>query len=288
MRKRAWIVGGVAGAGLLAALLWWRFMGHRGATQAQDVKAPLASETAEASGDSPKKGSDIQGTTPLVAEPGTTPTDPPQAQPPEFLDKDTDAAIATLDDFLDDENVAGILRESQRLIKHANPDVRQRVAFALSWIGMPGLPGLTAMLTDPDPEVAANALDYWTVALAEIENEVDKASLLGAAAEAFGENISNDILFDLVMECSMLDSDVALPQLAKMLQTVTKPEQKQEIIEAIHSELSEIEEDPSENEAELLGQVKRELALLAIQRAEEQADDADVDETLPKQGLPNK
>ncbi len=201
-----------------------------------------------------------------------------------------DSAIVTkaLDAALDDDDADKILAEAMRLKQHIDPEVRSRVAFALSWLGMRGLTDLTSMLTDPNPDVAAEVLDHWKSSLSEIESESDKAALLGAAAEVLGPEISDEMLFDLMMECSMLENEYALPQLVTLLGSVTKPEQKQEVIDAIHSSMEH--ENPSDNEEVLSQQALEEAANLARESQAEQQPSATPGEGVPSadrvQGLP--
>ncbi|MDD4103288.1 MAG: HEAT repeat domain-containing protein, partial [Kiritimatiellae bacterium] len=191
---------------------------------------------------------------------------------------DFSAETRALNDALDDDNVEQALKEARRLIQHPDADVRMEVAFALSWIGMGGLPELTKMLTDPDPEVAAEAFNHWRSGLSELESDLDKAPLLGAAAEVLGADISDEMLFDIVMECAMLENEYALPPLVTLLGSVTKPEHKTEVIDAIHGNMNEIEE-PSDNEAELVQQVQAELAILREQQAAEAQNPLDQQQT---------
>jgi hypothetical protein len=102
------------------------------------------------------------------------------------------------------------------------PRGSQPVAFALSWLGMRGLPDLTSMLTDPDRTLRRGAGPLEVVALRDRER-AGQGALLGAAAEVLGSDMSDEMLFDLVMECSMLENEYALPQLVTLLGSVTKP-----------------------------------------------------------------
>ncbi len=201
-----------------------------------------------------------------------------------------DSAIVTkaLDAALDDDDADKILAEAARLKQHADPEVRSRVAFALSWLGMRGLTDLTSMLTDPDPDVAAEVLGHWKSSLSEIESEPDKAALLGAAAEVLGSGMSDEMLSDLVMECSMLENEYALPQLVTLLGSVTKPEQKQEVIDALHTAMEH--ENPSDNEEVLRQQALEEAAKLARenQAAQPAAPGEGVPQAQPVQGLPGR
>ena len=68
----------------------------------------------------------------------------------------------------------------------------------------------------------------------------------------------------------MLDDEVALPQLATILQTVTKPEHKEQVIEAIQQTMSETD-TPADDEAGLLAQIPLELQAREKIKAEEKA-----------------
>lgn len=186
------------------------------------------------------------------------------------LDPEAFAAVTlALDDALDDDETERILAEAVRLKKHADPEVRSRVAFALAWIGMHGLPELTTMLTDPDPEVAEEVLDYWKTKLSQIESDADKADLLGAAAEVMADDLSDDLLFDMMMEGSFLDNEHALPLYVKLLETVTNPQHKQEVIDTLQNTMEH--EDPSDNEDELKLQALEEANRLMQERQAENA-----------------
>ena len=184
------------------------------------------------------------------------------------LETGSEAVMQKLDSAMDDNDVDSILKEARQLKQHPDPEVRSQVAFALSWIGLSGLSELTTMLTDPDPEVATEVLDHWRTSLAEIESDTDKGAMLGAAAEVLGDEISDEVLSDIVMECSMLDNEIALKHLADILKTVTKPEQKTEVIDAIHMCMMETDE-PSEDPAVLLGQIQEELAILQAEKQDQ-------------------
>lgn len=189
----------------------------------------------------------------------------------------------TLNDLLDDDNTEGILQEARRLSKHPDPDVRGEVAFAFSWVGVQALSDLTAMLGDPDPDVESDVRTFWTDLLSEVDNEMDKAAMLEAAADVFGDTISLDFLDDLVMELSMLEEEVALPRLMETLKRLEDKDRVALVIEAIED--ITMPDDPATTKEEVLRQAahyQTELeAELAAEAAEADADDLPtVEETL--------
>ncbi|HQQ92628.1 MAG TPA: HEAT repeat domain-containing protein [Kiritimatiellia bacterium] len=292
MTKRTGVAVACAAGVLAVAVVAWRPWAAHPAAERPSAE-PAANAAANAAAGLPGKGAGaVPAPTARVSETGRVAVSRDGTNRLVWVDgrwlHPEDSAIVTtaLDAALDDDDADKILAEAARLKQHADPEVRSRVAFALSWLGMRGLPDLTSMLTDPDPDVAAEVLDHWKSSLSEIESEPDKAALLGAAAEVLGSDMSDEMLFDLVMECSMLENEYALPQLVTLLGSVTKPEQKQEVIDALHTAMEH--ENPSDNEEVLRQQALEEAANLARenQAAQPAAPGEGMPPAQPVQGLP--
>ena len=145
-----------------------------------------------------------------------------------------EAETLELDRLLDDEAYDKLLIEAKKLMKHPDPEVRSRVAFALHWAGLQGLSELTAMLADPDPEVAQEALDYWKTALADIESPADKAAMLDAAYTVTGDHTDVQVLEDLLSEFTFVDDElIAAAHLAEMAGQSKNPAHAEAFIEAL-------------------------------------------------------
>lgn len=159
-----------------------------------------------------------------AAQAGTAPPVPGSAE----------AVTLELDKLLDDEAYDKLVIEAKKLIKHPNPEVRSRVAFALHWAGLQGLAELTSMLGDPDPEVAQEALDYWKTALSDIENPADKAAMLDAAYTVTGDHTDGQVLEDLLSEFTFVDDElIAAAHLAEMAGQSKNPAHAEAFIEAL-------------------------------------------------------
>jgi hypothetical protein len=152
-----------------------------------------------------------------------------------LADDEATKATATLDSLLDEGENADALKEAMRLKTHPNPDVRIKAAFALKWLGLEGLEGLTTMLVDPDPDVAEEANNYWKDMLNEIDSDYDKASLLVSAAQIYGKDVPIDILEDIVTELQMLNDQNTIAGLVELLKGVSDPERVQLIGDAINA-----------------------------------------------------
>ena len=271
--KKTVVIGGAAV--LLIAGLWLWFARDRSAAGsgtppavqagAADGRTVRGAPDAPGTGEAPRHTDaaagqelDASASVPVVAD------DPQQA--------DARDVTRTLDALLDDDNTAAILREARRLSKHPDPEVRSRVAFAFNWVGVQALPDLTSMLGDPDPDVEDDVRTFWKDRLSEVENEMDKADMLEAAAEVGGDTMSLDFLDDLVMELSMLEEEVALPKLVEMLKRVEDKEQVELLTEAI--EAITMPDDSATTKAEAIQQALQYQAALEAERAAEAAEAA--------------
>lgn len=145
-----------------------------------------------------------------------------------------EAETLELDRLLDDEAYDKLLVEAKKLMKHPNPEVRSRVAFALHWAGLQGLAELTSMLGDADPEVAQEVLDYWKTALADIEGPADKAAMLDAAYTVTGDRTDGQVLEDLLSEFTFVDDElIAAAHLAEMAGQSKNPAHAESFIDAL-------------------------------------------------------
>ena len=151
-----------------------------------------------------------------------------------FQTDEYNAATSKLDDLLDDEDYDALLVETKKLVQHPVAAVRSRVVLALHWAGLKGLDTLTAMLGDPDPDVAKEAFEYWKAAVSEITSDDAKAALLEAAYKVTGDHTDASMLEDILHEFVMFDNErVAAAYLIEMSKQVKNPEHEKMFIEAM-------------------------------------------------------
>lgn len=165
-----------------------------------------------------------------------------------LADDEATKATRELDSLLDDDKNDDALKEAMRLRTHPDADVRSKVAFALKWLGLEGLEGLTSMLNDPDPDVAEEVNGFWKDALNEIENDFDKTSLLVSAAQVYGKDVPVDVLEDIVTELQMLDDLNAISGLTALFKGVSDPEREAVIGGAINAMADEDKPDLSKEQ----------------------------------------
>lgn len=107
-----------------------------------------------------------------------------------------------------------VLRQGRLLVASPHADVRAEAVSALGWIGKAALPELSKMLTDTSEEVATDALDQWTMAVNEIEDDTQRGAMLAQGMRALS---SEDALNGLALLFAQLPSDIALRSLATVI-----------------------------------------------------------------------
>ena len=144
------------------------------------------------------------------------------------------------DDDDDDDDDDGLTPEERALSKHiedldeANPEdlkkavacakealncpnaeVRQDMVNALGRFGEKGLPQLTPFLADPDEDVRDSAMNEWSTALSEIEDEPEK---LGIVELAMGILTDEEALEEIADEYIGADEKLAVESLLRIIE----------------------------------------------------------------------
>lgn len=102
---------------------------------------------------------------------------------------------------LGDQKTALSLARKLRLSE--NRDERLAALDAFGWYGTKGMADVTSMLADPDPELAAEALEVWEAGFEEISDDSLRCELIVDAAKL----VENDPeMHSLIMELTQVDS----------------------------------------------------------------------------------
>jgi len=239
--RRKMIFGVVAGCLALAGVLYFlasrdgksrSAAGDSAALLKQKAGAPSAKGSQKKERDAQKAQFSEEGEEAAAAEKGAKKRAMRlgEVKPSDVDANDASAVTTKLDDLLDDEDYDAVLREAVRLKTHPDAEVRSRVLLALHWTGLKGLGDLTGMLKDPDPDVASEAMDYWKMALSEVENSADKAELLTKAAEVMGDDMPVEEFNSILDVVNTLEEVDAVPALVSLLNQSQKDDQITEII----------------------------------------------------------
>ncbi len=116
---------------------------------------------------------------------------------------------------LDEENLSKAVACAKEALNCKNSEVRQAMVDALGWFGAKGLPELTPFLADPDEDVRDSAMNEWSMALSDIEDDSEK---IGAVEMAMFALTNEDALDDISGEYIGIDEKLAVESLLKVIE----------------------------------------------------------------------
>ena len=116
---------------------------------------------------------------------------------------------------LDEEDLSKAVACAKEALNCKNSEVRQAMVDALGWFGAKGLPELTPFLADPDDDVRDSAMNEWSMALSDIEDDAEK---IGAVEMAMFALTNEDALDDISGEYIGVDEKLAVESLLKVIE----------------------------------------------------------------------
>ena len=81
---------------------------------------------------------------------------------------------------LDEEDLNKAVACAKEALNCQNVEIRQAMVDALGWFGAKGLPELTPFLADSDEDVRDSAMNEWSMALSDIDDEPEKLGVVEA------------------------------------------------------------------------------------------------------------
>ena len=134
-------------------------------------------------------------------------------------DEDLSPAERTLKDAiekaLDDEDLSAARTLAAQAMIASNTEIRQAMVDTLGWFGAKALPELTPFLADPDEDVRDSAMNEWSMAVSEIEDEGEK---LGVVELAMHVLTNEDALEDISGEYIGTDEKLAVESLLRVIE----------------------------------------------------------------------
>lgn len=148
----------------------------------------------------------------------------PRPPKPVFNDADEDeddartpaerALSKRIEQALDDEKLEDALACAKEALRCGNAEVRQEMVDALGWFGAAALPELTPFLADPDEDVRESAMNEWSMAVSEIENETEKIGIVEVAMSILTDE---DGLEEISGEYIGIDEKLAVESLVRIV-----------------------------------------------------------------------
>ena len=116
---------------------------------------------------------------------------------------------------LDEESLPAAIECAKAALECPNADVRHAMVETLGWFGAKGLPELTPFLADSDAGVRESAMNEWSMALADIDDEAQKISTVEMAMSVLGDE---EALEDISGEYIGVDEKLAVESLVRIIE----------------------------------------------------------------------
>ena len=120
-----------------------------------------------------------------------------------------------IEEALDEEDLKKAVACAKEALSCKNKEVRQSMVDTLGWFGAKGLPELTPFLADPDEDVRDSAMNEWSMALSDIEDDSEK---IGAVEMAMFALTNEDALDDISGEYIGIDEKLAVESLLRVIE----------------------------------------------------------------------
>ena len=123
--------------------------------------------------------------------------------------------LESIEDALDKEDLAAAQALSAKAMASGNTEIRQAMVDALGWFGVKALPELTPFLADADEDVRESAMNEWSMAVSQIEDDGEKIGVVEMAMHVLSDE---DALEDISGEYIGTDEKLAVESLLRIIE----------------------------------------------------------------------
>ena len=123
-----------------------------------------------------------------------------------------------ISDAMDEDDFTAVTALIADVQTSTNAEVRSEMVDALGSFGKKALVELLPFMADPDPDVAENARDQWTMALSDITSERSKCKYIEAA---MGILTDEDALDSMMTELTDCDDRLAIQTIVNVISSGT-------------------------------------------------------------------
>ena len=121
-----------------------------------------------------------------------------------------------------DEDLEQLVKIIREVSASTNAEVRSELVDALGWFGVQGMNHLLPFMADSDEDVRESAIENWTSALSEVEDEGMRAQMIGAVMQVLKDE---DALESMTNELIDMDEKIALQTLVDVIEGGEAPQQ---------------------------------------------------------------
>lgn len=123
--------------------------------------------------------------------------------------------LESIEDALDKEDLAAAQALSGKAMASGRTEIRQAMVDTLGWFGVKALPELTPFLADADEDVRESAMNEWSMAVSQIEDDGEKIGVVEMAMHVLSDE---DALEDISGEYIGTDEKLAVESLLRIIE----------------------------------------------------------------------
>ncbi|MBP5284636.1 MAG: hypothetical protein ILO34_00820, partial [Kiritimatiellae bacterium] len=116
---------------------------------------------------------------------------------------------------LDEESLDDAIGCADEALRCANAEIRQSMVDTLGWFGPRALPELTPFLADADEDVRESAMNEWSMAVSQIEDEAERIRTVELAMQVLDDE---DALEDISGEYIGIDERLAVESIIRIVE----------------------------------------------------------------------
>ena len=116
---------------------------------------------------------------------------------------------------LDEESLDDAIGCADEALRCANTEIRQSMVDTLGWFGAQALPELTPFLADADGDVRESAMNEWSMAVSQIEDEAERTRTVELAMQVLDDE---DALEDISGEYIGIDEKLAVESIIRVVE----------------------------------------------------------------------
>ncbi len=116
---------------------------------------------------------------------------------------------------LDEEDLKKAVACAKEALSCPKTEIRQAMVDTLGWFGAKGLPELTPFLADADDDVRDSAMNEWSMALSDIEDDKERINTVEMAMAVLTDE---DALEDISGEYIGIDEKLAVESLLRVIE----------------------------------------------------------------------
>lgn len=128
--------------------------------------------------------------------------------------------MTAIEEAMDEESLEKLRAILPAAAASKNSEIRSELVDGLGWFGKKAMNELLQFMADPDEDIRESAVDYWTSALSDIEDEKTRADVVESAMMVVNDE---DALEAMTSELTSIDEKLALQAIINVVESGKAP-----------------------------------------------------------------